>query len=284
MIIVKVIGGLGNQMFQYAYARSLQESGVEVKLDVSAFDNYSLHTGFELDKYQITLPIATKTDVAKFSKNNYLEKITKKLCLNRRFVKEHSLLFNKKLVAPKDSKYIEGYFQNEKYFSHIREDLIREFKIKDDLSSYAQDIKSNISSVKKSVSLHVRRGDFINNKKTNKIHGSCNLGYYDKALSKLSEENDNFQCFVFSDDIEWVRNNIKGDDFLYVNQGKRSPQEDIYLMSLCSSNIIANSSYSWWGAWLNQNSGLTFAPSCWFLDKRLNKKARDIVPKQWLKI
>ena len=120
MIIVKIIGGLGNQMFQYAYAKALQQKGYEVKIDISAFETYKLHGGFQLDKYNIDLEISTKEENDKFYKNTLFSKILKKIGLgSSKCIIEESLLFNKNFLDIKNDSYIEGYFQCEKYFIDI---------------------------------------------------------------------------------------------------------------------------------------------------------------------
>jgi len=285
MIIVKIIGGLGNQMFQYAYAKALEQKGYNVKIDINAFETYNLHGGYQLNKYNIDLQYSTEEENRKFYKNNLLSKILKRLGLNNsKIFEEKSLLFDESLLRIEDGKYIQGYFQSEKYFLNIREILIKQFIINTHISSYTKEMKRKVLSIKNSCSIHVRRGDFTNSVNKN-LHGTCNIEYYEKAIELMNNKEENINYFIFSDDIDWVKDNLKVNNAVYIDsKEKRIPHEDIYLMSLCSHNIIANSSFSWWGAWLNQNDNkIVIAPSRWFADETMYKQSKDIICKSWIK-
>ena len=267
MIIVRVLGGLGNQMFQYAYAKALEMSGFNVKLDLSSFKNYKLHGGYQLDNYEITLPKA-KTIALLFSKINRLKT-----------VKEKNLLFDSNLLDLKGGEYVKGYFQTEKYFSEIRNTLLEEFAPIKEITNSAQKYKEQITTVDTSCSLHIRRGDYILNSKSNSIHGTCSLSYYKEAIKIIEEKHQNITFFIFSDDIIWTEENLILQNAVYVTH-KCLPHEDLYLMSLCAHNITANSSFSWWGAWLNKNDNKTIiAPKQWFVTKE-----NEIACENWIKI
>lgn len=286
MIIVKIIGGLGNQMFQYAYAKALQVKGYDVKIDISAFDTYKLHGGYQLDKYNIDLKASTKKENNKFYKNDILSKVFRRLGYDSsNIIGENSLLFDGNLLDIEEDNYVSGYFQTELYFKNLRETLYKEFIVRDKYSFYTKEMAENILNQLTSCSIHVRRGDFINNTNIT-IHGSCDLSYYIQAVDFMNLEYGNLQYFVFSDDITWVKENLKIEDAKYIQSEEiRLPHEDIYLMSLCSHNIIANSSFSWWGAWLNQNSQkMVIAPKRWFMDEKLFQESADIVCENWKKI
>jgi len=278
MVIVKIIGGLGNQMFQYAYAKTLEIQGYDVQIDSSAFKNYKLHN-YGLDSYNIDINI--------FINNNLFIKIFNKLRLNRnKIIKEKSLLFDENLLKIKDGSYIEGYFQCEKYFLNIRDELIESFIINSKLSIYTKQIEKEILKDKSSCSLHIRRGDYVSDEKSNNIHGVCSLDYYNKAIELMRNKFISISFYIFSDDIAWVKENLKVENAIYIDsEEKRIPNEDIYLMSLCTYNIIANSSFSWWGAWLNTNPNkMVIAPSRWFSDKSKEKESMDIIPSSWVRI
>ena len=267
MIIVRIVGGLGNQMFQYAYAKALSLQGYNVKLDISKFRKYKLHGGYQLDKYKIDLELANSISII-------LGKIGIKKSL-----KEKSLLFDKKLKSLKGNEYIKGYFQTEKYFEEIRNTLLTEFIINQELSEPTNKVAKQISSYKNSCSLHIRRGDYISDKKANNVHGTCSLDYYNRAINLINEKHENTHFFVFSDDINWTKENLKITNAFYVDI-KSIPHEDMYLMSLCTNNITANSSFSWWGAWLNKNDNKTIiAPKQWYLNRK-----NEIASKNWIKI
>lgn len=286
MIIVKIIGGLGNQMFQYAYAKSLQERGNNVKIDLSAFETYILHGGYQLDKYNIDLECTINEENNIYYQNSLLNKVLKKLKFYKdKTIQEQSLLYDKSLLNVKDDNYINGYFQSEKYFKNIRDSLIEQFTIKQGVSDYTNKIKAAILDSKNSCSIHIRRGDFINSINLN-VHGACDLKYYIKAVNIVESKFKSIKYFIFSDDITWCKENLKLDNVVYVDsEEKRLPHEDIYLMSLCNHNIIANSSFSWWGAWLNKcKEKIVIAPDKWFEDEELLSQSYDIVPNSWIKL
>lgn len=286
MLIVKVVGGLGNQMFQYAYAKALEQKGHEVKIDISAFETYKLHGGYQLDKYNIDLDSSIKDENEKFYKNTFFYKVLRRFGMDfSRRIKEKSLLFDNRFFKIDDNSYLDGYFQCEKYFKDIREIILKQFTINQDISNYTKEIKNKIQNSQNSCSLHIRRGDFVNSKNIN-IHGACDIEYYKKAMKYLEEKVVNINYFIFSDDIEWVKENLTIQNAIYIDsKEKRIPHEDIYLMSLCKNNIIANSSFSWWGAWLNQNEKkIVIAPKRWFADDKLESQSKDIVCESWVKI
>jgi hypothetical protein len=267
MIVVRIFGGLGNQMFQYAYAKAMKQKGFMVKLDISKFKKYKLHGGYQLDKYKID--IETASNISTFLSKSKIKKN----------IKEKSLLFEKRLLTISGNEYVKGYFQTEKYFLEIREILLKDFVIQQEMAATTKNISATILSKESSCSLHIRRGDYISDKKANSVHGTCNLEYYKKAINLILEKQKDTYFFVFSDDISWVKENLKIENAFYVEH-KTIPHEDMYLMSLCTHNIIANSSFSWWGAWLNKNENKTvIAPKQWFVEKE-----NEIACTNWIKI
>ena len=286
MVIVKIIGGLGNQMFQYAYAKALQQKEYEVKIDTTAFETYKLHGGFQLDKYNIDLKVSSKEENRNFCGNSSFYKLLEKLGFNFfKKIKEKSLLFDNRFLKIEDNSYLDGYFQCEKYFKDIREIILKQFTINQEVSNYTKEIKNKIQNSKNSCSLHIRRGDFVNSTNIN-IHGACDIEYYKKAMKYLEEKVVNINYFIFSDDMQWVKENLKIENAIYIDtKEKRVPHEDMYLMSLCRHNIIANSSFSWWGAWLNKNEEkIVIAPKRWFADEKFESESKDIVPQKWARI
>jgi len=286
MVIVKIIGGLGNQMFQYAYAKALEQKGYEVKIDISAFETYNLHGGYQLDKYNIDLKTSTKEESDIFYTKNLFVKVLRKLGLDfSERIKEKSLLFDNKLLEIEDDSYLDGYFQCENYFKDIRKEILNQFVINQAVSDYTKKIENKIQNSRYSCSLHIRRGDFINNTNIS-IHGACDIKYYKNAMKYLEEKIDDLFYFVFSDDIEWCRENLDIQNVIYIeSKEKRIPHEDIYLMSLCNHNIIANSTFSWWGAWINQNEEkIVIAPKKWFADDKMDNQSKDIVCESWIRI
>ncbi len=259
--IIKIQGGLGNQMFQYAHGRSEELSGKKIIFDNSFFTGNKLEKdtarNFKLNKFNI----ATNTEF--FPKSHLIfdiwTKIKRRLGLN-----------------------VDIYFQNEKYFINIADEIKKEFTLKKPLSDKAQEILDNIKN-NNSTSLHIRRGDYINNKETNSFHGICGVDYYQKSMNMVKEKIFNPVFFIFSDDIVWAKENFIGSEFVFVSCPEIEDVEEMILMSKCKHNIIANSSFSWWGAWLNNNPGkIVIAPKRWFNNKKANQN--DIVPESWIKI
>lgn len=289
MIITQLNGGLGNQMFQYAVGRCLAiKLKTELKLDVLPFDTYKLRQ-YELSHYHIQECFASAKELAIFYENRSWRK--KFLLLKGKFLaaklnlyQEKAFTFDSSVFSLSDGQYLRGYWQSEKYFKEIEEQLRRDFVLKEKLSEASQGSARKISSQKCPVSLHIRRGDYVTSKQTNQVHGTCSLMYYKDCLMHLKKHIDDFTLFVFSDDPEWVKENLKFDvPMIYVtHNGAERAYEDMHLMSLCRHHIIANSSFSWWGAWLNSNKKkMVFTPRKWFNDESISTK--DLIPENWIR-
>lgn len=286
MIIARVIGGLGNQMFQYAFYKYLEYSKQnEIKLDLSLFNNYSLHNGYELERvFNIDEKIADKDEIKRFkSKYPLFFKIENKL-LNKNLIfgtnhfKENKFYINKKIFDEKIKDfYVEGYFQTYKYIQKL-DDSLFEFKTK--LSQKEEQLfKGN------TVSIHIRGGDYLSSKKDNALFGNiCTKDYYMKAINYIKNNIENPNFLIFTNDKEYAEILFKYDNFQIIDWNRdRESFRDMYLMSLCKHNIIANSSFSWWGAWLNKNSSkIVIAPHKWFNDNNINQN--EIVPKDWIRV
>jgi hypothetical protein len=286
MIIVKIIGGLGNQMFQYSYAEMLRANGYKVKLDLSGFDAYKLHGGCQLQNFNTDIESATILEINSFKENSLLNKLYRKVTLkNKKILKEKNLLFQENFLKIIDHTYVEGYFQSEKYFKNIRGTILNKFSMRQELSAYGKSIANQIVGTNNSCSIHVRRGDYLNDINKN-LFGTCSVEYYNNAISLINTQYNDTTFFIFSNDIKWCKNNFDMKNVVFINSNEvRTPNEDIYLMSLCKNNIIANSSFSWWGSWLNNNADkVVIAPKEWFLDKTLLSYSQDIVPDSYLKI
>ncbi len=267
MIIVRIVGGLGNQMFQYAYAKALQQNGHQVKIDISKFKTYKLHGGYHLEKFKIDLDQA-----------DYFSILLGNIGL-KKSIKEKNLLFDSKITSLSGNEYIKGYFQTEKYFKNIRETLLKQFVVKKELSTSTIQYLKEIIIQENSCSVHIRRGDYITNKKANTIHGTCDLDYYKEAIKLINNKFNNTHFFIFSDDISWTKENLKIKNATYIDH-KTIPHEDIHLMSSCKHNITANSSFSWWGAWLNQfKDKVVITPKKWFVSQK-----NEVACENWIKI
>jgi len=292
MIVSDIIGGLGNQMFQYAAGRALSlERNQPLCLDIAGFAGYGLHQGFELERvFNCPAAIATEADVSAILGWQSLSGIRRVLARPgmaafRRdgFVVEPHFYYWPKMNYVPQNCYLAGYWQSEKYFQTHTSEIRADFTFKLPLSDRNAELAEHIGKVN-AVSLHVRRGDYVNNAKNNSIYSVCSLDYYRSAIQYISERVASPQLFIFSDDIVWVRDNLQFDmpcQYVEHNQGVES-YNDMHLMSLCKHHIIANSSFSWWGAWLNPGlEKIVVAPKKWFVNE-INVK--DLLPQGWVKL
>ena len=287
------MGGLGNQLFQYATGRALAlKYQTELKLDLSFLNsdpkNVYTKRELELHVFNVSANIATDKEVDAFSKRTLIQKIVRKVFPNspsKYFVaNQKGFEYDEAFEGYPNNSYLNGYWQSERYFATVRDVLLKDLIIKKEMSEQCKLTKGLILN-SNSVSLHIRRGDYVSDKSASVYHGTLSLDYYDKAMSHLNGLHQDLKVFIFSDDMNWVKENLKlTNECVYVdfNTGENSVF-DMYLMSQCKHNIIANSSFSWWGAWLNQNPHKTvIAPEKWFADKNLNTK--DLIPNSWLKM
>ena len=292
MIITKLIGGLGNQMFQYAAGRrAAYVNNTELKFDIIGYENQEGITPrkYMLHIFNIRASIAIKQEIKLFnmsSKNRVQRNIYRIILfiLRRHYIRQKTTGFTTEFLTIPDDSYLDGYWGSEKYFKDIENIIRKDFTFKDKPDEVNQQMISRIKNCD-SVSIHIRRGDYVNDKRTNQFHGVCDLKYYLKAIALIAKKVKNPQFFVFSDDPQWAKQNlILKFSCIYVdhNTGKKD-YEDMRLMSYCQHNIIANSSFSWWGAWLNTNKDkIVIAPKKWFNDKSINTK--DLIPNSWIKI
>lgn len=292
MIIVKLIGGLGNQMFQYAVGRCLaHKCKTELKLDIQGFNSYKLRN-YDLNHFNIVENFVTFTDLAQvsFDSDRFIVKLLNNIVSHIpsvkpiEYIKEEKLSFQQKILGLSGNVYLDGYWQNERYFLEIKDIIIKEFSIVSSLSSMSQDIEEQVKDCE-SVSIHVRRGDYVSDPKTNSFHGTCGLEYYYKAINMIYKTVDNPHFFIFSDDPEWASCNIQPKEpTTYIRHNNSSKDyEDMYLMSMCKHHIIANSSFSWWGAWLSSyKKKIVVAPKRWFFDEKANGEYE--LPEGWVRL
>lgn len=292
MIVMKLIGGLGNQMFQYALGRNLARiKQTELKLDITGFETYKLHT-YGLSHFNITENIATDAEISRLTKHAAKKGKIWRL-RNYLFVDESIYIREKRSMEFKfdptimnigDIAYLDGYWQNEKYFKDIEDIIRKEFVVRDAMNDEDKAVAQFITQTD-SVSAHIRRGDYIASAKTNAVHGTCDINYYQRAAEIIAARTSNPHFFIFSDDHEWVKKNIAfahSTTYVAHNDADKNYQ-DLRLMSMCRHNIIANSSFSWWGAWLNANSEkIIVAPKKWLNDS--TRDTSDLIPKTWIRI
>lgn len=284
MLISQLTGGLGNQMFQYAAlkAQSLR-LGVDLYLDKTHFLTTPLGKK-NLRRYELShFNIDEKFKKPAFHwTKKYLN--SKKVYAGFETFRENHVEVHQEFFDIKDNTYIEGVFQSEQYFKEFESEIRKKFIFKTSPSSKNFTLLEKIKTVN-AVSLHVRRGDYISNTETNKLHGICDLGYYKRAIELIANKTESPYFFLFSDEPEWVQQNLVlayPFEVINHNSGENS-FEDMRLMSNCKHHIIANSSFSWWGAWLNSNKNkVVIAPKEWFQNP--NWDSKDIIPDNWIKI
>lgn len=287
MIIIKLKGGLGNQMFQYAVAKHLSiKNNTELLLDLRQYKKDDKRS-YDLKFFNTNVNVASKKDIDKIinEKTIFLKKLLIKINIlkNNNIIKEKDFRFDPTILNTKNNAYLDGYFQSELYFKEIKDSVKKDFMLKNTL------ISENISNIKNtinkfnSVSMHIRRGDYVLNKKINEYHGLLDIKYYINSVALIKQKVKEPKFFIFSDDIEWCKENFNNRN-LDINfiEGLRN-YEDLELMKSCKHNIIANSSFSWWGAWLNENPNkIVVAPKKWFNDESIN--TTDLIPQKWIKI
>lgn len=286
MTIVKILGGLGNQMFQYALYRSLKSKRENVKADISEFKDYELHNGYELKRvFDIDIDESDKKFNKKFSDNRrtFLTRVRRKLMgYKKSYIREEHLTFSN-LINLRNA-YLEGYWQSETFFKSVEELIKEDFTFVNELNDNNKELAEKIKNTN-SISIHIRRGDYISNPKVYEAYGKvCSIDYFKKAISYILEKVDNPNFFVFSNDIDWVKSNLEfKDPVTYVDwNGGDQSYIDMQLISLCKHNIISNSSFSWWGAWLNRNENkLVLTPNRWKDIKDFNN---DRIPASWIQI
>ena len=284
MVIVNIKGGLGNQMFCYAFAKALSIELDDIKIDnFSFFKKSKIHGGYQLDKLNIIINSATIEQIKLLRGSNFFNK--KVNIIKHKHLVIPYLNFNENLLKLKGDLYLDGYFQSEKYFSNIRSELIKDFKVKNQITESAQKIKQQINRAKKTCSIHIRRGDYLDQKNSS-IYTLVDVNYYNNAIKIITEKEPETCFFIFSDDIEWVKKNVKPINCFYIEKNsERNPCEDMHLMSLCKNNIISNSTFGWWGAWLNQNQNKKIIiPKRWFFDEKLNIQIRGLLCENWIKL
>lgn len=278
MRLIKMTGGLGNQMFIYALYLSMKQKGLRARIDLSDMQHYHVHNGYEMHRV-FGLPHT-------------------ELCINQGLKKVLEFLFFKTILERKQGGrlepyfgkhlwplvYYKGFYQNERYFSEHSQTVRQAFRFDaEKANEQTQSLLQTIDADEKAVSLHVRRGDYLQPKHFNNTGSVCTLDYYRRAVAEMLRRHPETHFYVFSDGMDWVRQNLQlPSSAVYVdhNHGADSWQ-DMMLMSHCRHHIICNSTFSWWGAWLNPRADkLVLCPSRWFA----NEPSSHFVPDSWVKL
>ena len=277
MIIVRLKGGLGNQMFQYALGRVLAlKSKTDLKLDISFF-NLKLRNitkrSYDLDVFNIKAGVINKNKVV-----TYVFSVLKKIMKTPG--QERGFNFDPKMLSLGPNAYLDGYFQSYKYFSDFKDIIKKDFTLKN-ISIPVQNLAEEISS-ENALCIHVRRGDYVGNA----LHDVIDKDYYKKGIEYIRSRISLDKIYVFSDDINWCKDNLSFKfPTMFVEDGYMGLKGEghMFLMSQCKNFIIANSSFSWWSAWLSDyESKIVVCPKQWFGDA--SKNTGDLIPEEWKKI
>ena len=281
-------------MFQYAVLRAIQlRTGFTSKVDIALFEKYGLHQGFEIKKIfsQAPISIASSADVngilgwrSRFGLSKIFIRPDLDLLRPSNFIVEPNLQFQKQVLNIGDDSYLCGYWQSEKYFFDVRDQIRKDLIFSQLIDDVNKEYEKQIASTN-SISLHIRRGDYVANPASLAIHGVCSIDYYKLAIAHIEKNISSPIYFIFSDDMPWARSNfgfLNSAVFIDHNKNDKS-YIDMQLMSYCKHHIIANSSFSWWGAWLNNNPGkIVISPKRWFADT--SKLSQDLIPDSWIKL
>lgn len=301
MIVVQLTGGLGNQLFQYAFARHLallnesdlllDTTQVESRSDPAHRRQYKLHhfsIPSQVVSWDSRLRLSFRAKGIRYSRGpvSRLSRLFRNSKLLRELSESH-FHFDTNALASRGDFYVTSYWQSPRYFDSIANQIRADLVLNQALSPEHQLIKDQIKATAGSVALIVRRGDFANHSHHSKFHGCCSHEYYQEAQAIIKSRVKEPHLFIFSDDIEWARDNI---DFSCPATFMDHPYNhsnydyvDLHLISTCQHHIIANSTYGWWGAWLNQHSDqIVIAPKRWFLDASIDTS--DVCPAEWIRI
>jgi len=301
MVTVMLRGGLGNQMFEYALGVALaQANRTTLKLDTVWLQDRlpkkknTCFAHFNLDIFTLN-DTQCLTNLSRAAQRvpvpglwlglNLITTGTRILVGARKLIRERTDRFDSRILEERGDLFLIGYWQSEKYFADVVEELRQAFRFKYPLEGEAKELSQQIRSAN-SVSLHVRRGEYV---ALEHFVGTTDLGYYERAANFVNERSKTMGSepptfFVFSDDIEWCKKKLKLPfPKVYLDQTSAGPKDShhLQLMSLCRHNIIANSTFSWWGAWLNANHDKTVvAPKRWYP----NNAKDDLVPERWIRM
>jgi hypothetical protein len=294
MIVVQLTGGLGNQMFQYSFGRYLaKKNNTRLFLDTSVLLN-RVECGltfynYELGIFNIEATLASSTKIPVYPSNYSVKNILfrgihllKVFSKGLKYVREKQFHFNPSYLELNDNSYLDGYWQTEKYFKEISPTIKKDFQFNFELSQKCIEISKKII-LENSVCIHIRRGDYI---KLVNFHGMVGNDYVRDGIKIINEKISNPHFFVFSNDIQWCKENLviegKHTFIEEINAGNNN-NEHFKLMTLCKHFIIANSTFSWWAAWLSDNMDkIVIAPKKWVALNNIN--TNDIIPEEWIKL
>ncbi|RMG37972.1 MAG: alpha-1,2-fucosyltransferase [Methanobacteriota archaeon] len=285
MVIVHFMGGLGNQMFQYAAGKSLaMHHGVPLKAYFEDKYKYAKRQ-FALSPFRLTIEFATRKDYPEYFPKYRLKRrifgLLKKNVDGLMYREKTPFKFDNEFFSLPSNVMLYGFWQSPRYFQHIRNTLSNDFSLKTLPTGKNLEFIQEIKASKEPVAVHIRRGDYVTHPKQSGFF-SLPLSYYYDAIKYLRRKIGEIVLFVFSDDMDWVKQNFRPDlKIIYCDQNtSNQAHEDLRLMSLCKHHVIANSSFSWWGAWLSSQDGITIAPGQW--SQKHFTRDLDLVPNEWI--
>ena len=298
MIVVKLMGGLGNQMFQYAFAKNLSiKNNTSLKIDLSFLLDRSprenfIFRDFDLDIFNINFEVVQENEIENGSLFNASKGLLSSLFSKKKSLEDFKLIeehfyFEKKNIKEDKDIYLEGYWQSEKYFLENEKTIRKEYNFKYSLSEAEVKLNNLLSQVE-SVCVNFRRTDFLDLKNSADTHGVVEYDYYIKAIDLIAKRIKSPHFFIFSDDIEWCKENVKITyPITFVEHSFKGEKFSSYLqlMKNCKHFIIPNSTFAWWAAWLSESKDkIVIAPNNWFKDPTLQSQTSDIIPSSWIKL
>ena len=294
MIIARITGGLGNQMFQYAACRTLADRlGTDLFLDLSFYDlppGEHTQRPFELDRVRTRYQRAAADQLRPFialrdhTWTRRTARLFPFLYRSQRYLERQLFRYEPELGSIKQDTYIDGHWQSELYFADHAETIRRDLCPREAFGERNKTMLRSMEGIVP-VSLHVRRGDYVTNADANRVHGTSDVTYFERAMKRVLELAPYAVFHVFSDDPEWARKNLPAlASLIFVEHNMGVADHfDLLLMSACHHHIIANSSFSWWGAWLNPRPNkLVIAPERWFRDPSVD--TTDLIPANWVRL
>lgn len=289
MILLRLSGGLGNQMFEYALYVALKARGKTVKIDDVSDYMAADRRSVQLDIFDAPYERASREEIIRYTDASmaFRDRVRRKLTGRKSLAYRETEMAYDPSVFRRDPVYLEGYFQSEQYFADVKDEVRRRFRFRFDqqegqaLPEYCQSYLEQIRSGQ-SVAVHVRRGDYLDPKHGGIYEGICTREYYEEAMGRIRERWPDARFFLFSNDPDWIRRNLGGEGRILVEGGsEETGYLDLYLMSQCCHAVIANSSFSWWGAWLIENQQkMVIAPSRWMN----GRGCRDIYTEDMIRI
>lgn len=281
-VYVRLLGGLGNQLFQYGMGRTLADArNAELVLDPRFILRKGCISGLAIDEFAIRARYLTEAEATHFKEPVWKLSRALRRQINPWLGYYHETVhsFDAAALAQSLDVMLSGFWQSERYFANHGPQLRTDLVLKRQMPSAAVKLATQMAS-SHSVAMHVRRGDYLTNPKALIKHGVTSAHYYQTALQLMIEKLGDVDLYVFSDDPDWVRTNIQYHKIIFVSDFGFSAEQDLWLISTCQHQIIANSSFSWWGAYLNDyDSKIIVAPQPWFDAKHMEQQ--DIIPADW---